>query len=212
MEKADRFQDIISIVLSEDNQSHFKTVIDTAKLAHVQEAKEREEKLADGVWEAPDRLPFGEGYTEIETKKSVMQPFFSNEKWQSEKAFIEFLEKPRNEVSWWFKNGDRDAIFFAVPYKQGNGQSPFYVDFVVMMKDGSIGLFDPHGIHLADFGAKSDGLQAYIAGLKKNGRKVFGGIVANTDSRHFSGQWTVYNGRGKDASDGDWTNWTRLEL
>lgn len=212
MEKADRFQDIISIVLSEDNQSHFKVVIDAAKLAHIHEAKKREEKLAYDMWEVPDRLPFGEGYVEIETRKSVMEPFFSNEKWQSEKAFIEFLEKPRNDVLWWFKNGDRDAIFFAVPYKQGDGQSPFYVDFVVVMKDGSIGLFDPHSIYLTDFGAKSDGLRAYIAGLKKKGRKVFGGIVANTDPRYFTGQWMVYNGNGKDVHEGDWTNWTRLEL
>lgn len=117
MEKADRFQDIISIVLSEDNQQHFKAVIDMTKLAHIQEAKKRDERLADGVWKIPDRLPFGEGYTEIAIKKSVMEPFFSNERWQSEKAFIDLLEKPRNSVSWWFKNGDRDAIFFAVPYK-----------------------------------------------------------------------------------------------
>ncbi len=212
MEKADSFQDIISIVLSEDNQPHFKTVIDTTKLVHIQEAKKREEKLADGVWTVPDRLPFGEGYTEIETKKSVMEPFFSDERWQSEKAFIEFLEKPYNGVLWWFKNGDRDAIFFAVPYKQGNGMAPFYVDFVVMMKDGSIGLFDPHGIHLADFGAKSDGLLTCIAGLKKKGHKVFGGIVANTDSQDYTGQWMVYEGDGNSTHEGDWVNWARLAL
>lgn len=141
-----------------------------------------------------------------------MEPFYSDERWRSEKAFIEFLEQPRNTVSWWLKNGDRDAIFFAVPYADGPEQSPFYVDFVVAMKDGSIGLFDPHGLHLADFGAKSDGLRAYIAGMKKKGRKMFGGIVANTDSRNFTGQWMVYEGKGMPAKEGDWTNWTRLEM
>ena len=79
-----------------------------------------------------------------------------------------------------------------------------------MMKDGSIGLFDPHGIHLADFGAKSDGLRAYIAKHKKS--RVFGGIVANTDPRHFAGQWMVYEGEGKKAREGDWSNWAGLEL
>ena len=59
-----------------------------------------------------------------------MEPFYSDERWQSEKAFIDFLEKPRNKVLWWFKNGDRDATFFAVPYKDGDDWSPFYVDFV----------------------------------------------------------------------------------
>ncbi|PIQ68927.1 MAG: hypothetical protein COV91_01505 [Candidatus Taylorbacteria bacterium CG11_big_fil_rev_8_21_14_0_20_46_11] len=212
MEKADKFQDIISIVLSEDNQPYFKAVIDMAKLDHIQEAKKREEKLADGLWKVPDRLPFDEEYTEIETKKSVMQPFFA--KWGSdaEKRFVEFLDSPRNSVSWWFKNGDRDAIFFAVPYKKGNGLAPFYVDFVLMMKDGSIGLLDPHGIHLADFADKSDGLHEYIDHLRENGRKVFGGIIANTNHRDYSGQWMLYEGVGANAKKDDWANWTRLEL
>ena len=104
------------------------------------------------------------------------------------------------------------AIFFAVPYGPENNQAPFYVDFVVMMNDGSIGLFDPHGIHLADFGPKSDGLRAYIARLRKMGRKVSGGIVANTDPRHSTGQWMLYEGDGKDAREGDWDDWKRLEL
>ena len=133
---------------------------------------------------------------------------FSNERWQSEKAFIDFLEKPRNGVLWWFKNGDRDATFFAVPYKDGDDWAPFYVDFVVMMKDGSIGLFDPHGIYLADFAAKSDGLRDYIAKHKKS-REVFGGIVVNTRP-DYTGQWMVYEGKGKDARAGNWDNWKQL--
>lgn len=91
-------------------------------------------------------------------------------------------------------------------------RSPFYVDFVAMMKDGSISLFDPHGIHLADFGSKSDGLRVYIARLNKKGRKVFGGIVANTDPRNFTGQWMVYEGKGKDAREGDWSHWKQLQF
>jgi hypothetical protein len=48
--------------------------------------------------------------------------------------------------------------------------------------------------------------------LRKSGRKVFGGIVANTDPRRFTGQWMVYEGKGKDAQEGNWDNWKRLEL
>ena len=79
-----------------------------------------------------------------------------------------------------------------------------------MMKDGSIGLFDPHGIFLADFGAKSNGLQAHIAGLKK-GRKVFGGIIANTKP-DYTGQWMVYEGKGKDAHEGNWDKWSLVDI
>ncbi|MBI3442383.1 MAG: DEAD/DEAH box helicase family protein [Candidatus Sungbacteria bacterium] len=212
MTLADHFHDIINITLSEENRPHFEAVIDSAKRAYIAATEKQEKELVGDVWEVPERLAFGEGYVETDAKKSVMEPFFSNEHWQSEKAFIDFLEKPRNNVLLWFKNGDRDATFFAVPYKDGDDWSPFYVDFVVMMKDGSIGLFDPHSSHLTDFAAKSDGLQAYIAGLKKKGRKVSGGIVANTDPRTYTGQWMVYDGSGKGAREGDWDNWKQLQL
>ncbi|MEI7720262.1 MAG: hypothetical protein WCI89_03585 [bacterium] len=122
------------------------------------------------------------------------------------------MEQPRNNVAWWFKNGTRDATFFAVPYADGKRFAPFYVDFIVMMKDGSIGLFDPHGIHLADFAAKSDGLREYVAHLNKKGHKVFGGIVANTDPRHSTGQWMAYEGMGAKAQEGDWTGWKAVEI
>lgn len=212
MTRADHFRDIINIVLSEDNRPHFEAVINSAKRAYIEATEKREKEIAEDVWEVPERVAFGEIYVETDMKKSVMEPFYSDERWQSEKAFIDFLEKPRNGVLWWFKNGDQDATFFAVPYKDGDDWSPFYVDFVVMMKDGSIGLFDPHGSFLADFPAKSDGLRAYIAGLKKRGRKVLGGIVANTDLRRFAEQWVLYEGNAEDVRDGNWDNWARLEL
>lgn len=65
---------------------------------------------------------------------------------------------------------------------------------------------------MADFGAKSDGLRAYIAQLRKAGRKVFGGIVANTDPVHYTGQWMLYEGEGKDVKEDDWKGWARLEV
>lgn len=212
MTRADHFREIINAVLSEDNRPHFEAVIDSAKRAYIATTEKREKEIIEDVWDVPERVPFSESYVEADMKKSAMEPFFSDERWQSEKAFIDFLEKPRNGVLWWFKNGDRDATFFAAPYKDVDDWSPFYVDFVVMMKDGSIGLFDPHGIHLADFSAKSDGLRDYIAGLKKKGRKVFGGIVANTELRRFTGQWMVYEGEGKNAREGTWNNWKQLQL
>lgn len=210
--KMEHFQEIIIIVLSEDNRSHFEAVIDAAKRSYIATTQRMEKELVTENWEVPERLTFGEGYIESEMNKAIMRPFYSNERWQSEKAFIEFLEKPQNNVVWWFKNGDRDATFLAVPYGPKDNQSPFYVDFVVMMKDGSIGLFDPHGTHLADFPAKSNGLRTYISELKKSGRKIFGGIVVNTESRNHSGQWMVYEGSGENVNDDNWKDWIRLEL
>lgn len=72
-----------------------------------------------------------------------------------------------------------------MPYD--DNKTPFYIDFIVKFKNGKIGLFDPHSTHLADFGLKSDGLQKYIKNENKKDKKLFGGIVANTDERNYKG-------------------------
>jgi len=212
LDRVKDFQTIINIVLSEDNRERFANVIDTAKHSYIAHIEKQDKELVEEVWDVPEKIVYGEGYVETEAKKSVMQPFHSDESWKSETKFCAFLETPRSEVSWWLKNGSRDATFFAVPYSVGKDKAPFYVDFVVLMKDGTIGLFDPHGIHLADFAAKSDGLQLYVSGLKKKGHKAIGGIVANTDPRNYTGRWMLYTGKGKDAHEGSWDGWVQLEI
>jgi len=114
-----------------------------------------------------------------------MQPFFTSWDSGAEEKLVEFFEKRNNHVEWWFKNGDRDATFFAVPYEDGD-QKPFYVDFIVRMKDGRIGLFDPHGTHLGDFTAKSDGLQAYIAEQNKRLHEIDDELYYSVDERNHS--------------------------
>ncbi|MGB9743631.1 MAG: hypothetical protein ACPLW9_02945, partial [Minisyncoccales bacterium] len=159
-------------------------------------------------WNIPEALTYGENAVREDRKKSIMQPFYRIGEWKSETAFIDFLEKSEI-VEWWFKNGDRDAIFFAVPYENAE-QKPFYVDFVVKLKDGRIGLFDPHGTQLSDFGPKSDGLQKYIKEQNKKGKNLFGGIVANTE-RNYRGRWVYFDKTGKELTK-DFSNWKNLIL
>lgn len=137
-----------------------------------------------------------------------MQPFFCNETSAIEMAFIDFLEK-QSRIHWWFKNGDRDAVFFAVPYQENGDKKPFYVDFIVQMKDGSTGFFDTKsGLTRQVAGPKIDGLNAYIKEQNKKGKNLFGGIVTNTDPRKFTGRWIYFNKDGTvlTASNDNWEN------
>jgi len=202
--------EIIQIVLSEKNNPYFLNVLDRAKNRYKEEVEKIEQELVrQEDWNIPLSLSYGENWEEIkvidnedgriEIKKSIMEPFFIEKNYAGKKneiVFIKFLEKSEN-VEWWFKNGDRDALFFAVPYKNGE-QKPFYVDFVVKLKDGRICLFDPHGTQLSDFGPKSDGLQKYIKEQNKKGKKLFGGIVKNTDERNYKGRWVYFEQTWKD--------------
>ncbi len=211
MKYEEKQEEIVQIVLSDKNIHHFVNLIDVAKEIYQQEVIKREPEIRfKKDWNIPESLLFGSDDIEEERKKSIMQPFFTDRRWKTEAAFIEFLEKSEN-VEWWFKNSDRDATFFAVLYDDNGEKRPFYVDFVVKLKDGRIGLFDPHGTYLSDLGPKSDGLQKYIRDENKKGKKLFGGIVANTDPRDYKGRWIYFDKTSKELKN-DFSNWKNLEL
>lgn len=208
---SDVWEEIVQIVLSDKNSQHFVNVLDKAKEKYKAEVEKRESEMIDvPSWNIPETLSFGSEYKKVETKKSIMQPFYSDGKWKSEAAFIDFLEKSE-KVEWWFKNGDRDATFFAVPYDNGT-RKPFYVDFIVKLKDGKIGLFDTKaGLTKQVAGPKIDGLCKYIQSENKKGKKCFGGIVANTD-RNYRGRWVCFEKTSKDFKDDSFKSWTDLTI
>jgi len=210
MRRGEEEDEAIKIVLSDKNIQYFIAVIDKAKEEYEKEVAKREPELIFVKdWNIPEFIRYNEKYTQIEYKKSIMEPFFSDERWESEKAFIEFLEKS-NDVKWWFKNGERDRTYFAVPYNNGE-QKPFYVDFIVKLKNEHIGLFDSKaGITRQVAGPKIDGLYKYIK-VESKKKKVFGGIVTNTD-RNYQGRWIYFDRSSGDFKEGDFTNWKDLEL
>ncbi len=207
----DVWEEIVQIILSEKNSQHFVNILDKAKEKYQKEVIKRESEMVNVEnWNIPETLSYGREYSAISVKKSVMRPFFSDEKWGSEKAFIDFLERSE-KVEWWFKNGDRDATFFAIPYDNGE-EKPFYVDFIVKLKDDRIGLFDTKaGFTKQVAGPKIDGLYKYIQAENKKGKKYFGGIVANTE-RNYRGRWVYFEKTSKDFEDDSFENWTDLTL
>jgi len=211
MKRGEEEDEAIKITLSDKNIQYFVNVIDKAKEEYQKEIVKREPELVFVKdWNIPEYIRYNENYNQIEYKKSIMEPFFSDGRWKSEKVFIEFLEKSEN-VEWWFKNGDRDRIFFAVLYKNG-GEKPFYVDFIVKLKDGKIGLFDTKaGITQKVAGTKIDGLNRYIKTENQKGKKLFGGIVINT-KKDYQGRWIYFDSTSIDLKDNDFDNWKDLEL
>jgi len=205
-------ENIIQIVLSEEDIQHFINVIDLAKSKYLEHVSKREKELDyDKEWNVPETISFNSKFMTDHHKKSIMQPFFYSDLSGTEIAFIKYLESANN-VAWWFKNGDRDAIYFAVPYEENGDKIPFYVDFIVRLKDGSIGLFDTKsGITLKIAGPKVDGLNKYIQEQNKKGKKIFGGIVTNTDSRNYAGRWIYFNKNAKVLTT-SFDNWENLVL
>ena len=204
------FSKIINIVLSNDNIQNFVDLICIVKKKYVLETEKKKDEIKENKdWTFPENLTFTGNFTELKTKRSVMKPFYYDFKWKTEENFIKYLENS-SKVEFWFKNGDRDQTFFAIPYEYGRQINLFYVDFIIKLKNGKIGLFDTKsGITIDNAKEKSDGLQKYI---KKMKGKFFGGIVTNSDNENFKGRWLLFNKSSSSLSSKKLDNWENLNF
>jgi type III restriction enzyme len=96
-----------------------------------------------------------------------------------EEHFIEFLEKNKHNVLWWWQNGNEHmALNFGIKYGEG---STFQPDFLVQFVDGRLGIFDTKasGDREDNNKIKAEALQKYIKEENKRKKKnmLWGGIV-----------------------------------
>ncbi len=116
------------------------------------------------------------------------------------------MEKSK-KVEWWFKNGIRDATFFAVPHFEHGVERAFYVDFVVQFEDDSVGLFDTKGGYTAELAkSRAEGLAKYLTEENKKGKKLFGGIVILDKNSWRYNDAKKYDYNPKDLKDWDFLN------
>jgi type III restriction enzyme len=208
MDYEDSQFEVFRSVLGEGNQVLFSNVIDETKKIYQDLVSEKDQQLVVQLdWTLPESVNYPATYHLVQTKKAALTPHYADKKWKSETLFVDFLEGS-SKVEWWFKNGDRDATYFAVPYQESGVNKPFYVDFIVSLTDGSLALFDTKGGQTIETAkAKSDGLQDYLS--KHKG--IFGGIVANT-SPDYSGRWVYFIKLSNEISKDNFANWETLEL
>lgn len=206
---------ILTIVLSERNSQYFKDVINLS----LDEYKSQHPKAKnisvenDELWNVPSKIELNSNHTEKipKTKKSILNPYYvstaRSRNWETEKSFVEFLDK-HNKVEWWFKNGEGYGTYFGVPYIDDSKEDQtFYVDFVVKLFDGRIGLFDTKsGWTAKEAGNKSDGLQKYIQDQNKKGKNLFGGIVHPKSGSFYTFTGVPYK------FDKDLTDWEIIEF
>ena len=120
--------------------------------------------------------------------------------------FIEHLEK--SKVEWWFKNGTKDGSYFAVPHIEHGVEKPFYVDFIVMQKNGRVGFFDTKGGWTAETAkSRAEGLAKYIAEQNKKGKKLYGGIVLKEKN-----SWRYHDGMKYEYNPNNLKDWKFLDL
>lgn len=216
----DDWPKIQAIVLADENRQAMINVINRAKELYQEVVGKGKHELIenDEPWNVPEIINYNLTFVKKDYKQSIIQPYYSKTKGDNnlalfeedsdiEVAFIEYLEKAK-QVKWWFKNGKQDGSYFAVPYIENEVNKPFYVDFIVMLKDGRVGLFDTKGgIYAQTAKDRAEGLAAYIANENKNGKKLFGGIVIKEKN-----SWRYNDNKKYEYNPGDLKAWRFLDL
>ena len=200
------------IVLGKENVQAFVDAINLSKERYkkevVEQINEQREKKEISKWEVPVIISYNSRYKKESHPKSIMKPFYTKKPSQPEQLFMEMLDES-DKVEWWFKNGETEIKYFAVPYTDENGyERAFYVDFIVQFKDGSIGLFDTKsGMTAKDAGPRVEGLQRYIKEQNKKGKKLWGGIAI-----FVNGTWRYNNNEKYEYNPNDLSSWKVLEI
>lgn len=216
----DRWPEIQAIVLAEENRQAVIDVINRAKELYQEVVGKGKHELLqnDEPWNVPKIINYNLTFVKKDYKQSIIQPYYAKTKGTDnlslfeedsdvEVAFIEYLEKAK-QVKWWFKNGKQDGSYFAVPYVENGQEKPFYLDFVVMLKDGRIGLFDTKGgIYAKTAKERAEGLAEYIATESKKGKKLFGGIVLKDKN-----SWRFNDSKKYSYDPNDLKDWKFLDL
>lgn len=207
-----------TILSSEKNR---QAVIDTINLAKdlykTEVGKGKKEVIQnEEPWNIPEAINFEPSFAEKKYKKSIMQPYYARTRDEGgklfedsdiENDFIKYLENSK-QVVWWFRNGKQDGTFFALPHIEHDKEKPFYVDFVVMLENGTIGLYDTKSGYTAELAkSRSDGLIKYITEQKKKGKKIDGGIV-----RYERRSWLYFTYKDYKYNPNDIKGWEFLNL
>lgn len=180
------------IVLFNQNRPKFVSVLRKAQERYAKDLADRMAKAKTiqqkYIWTMPTSRAYKtDTHHAVQAPGHSLQPFYElNNASNPEKFFRDFLTKNSDSILWWYKNGDSGKENFSVIYKNNqNKLANFYVDFIIMLRNGRICLFDtksstgdPESVN------KHNALIDYINNLNdKNGTNMIGGIIIQEGER-----------------------------
>lgn len=179
--------DAKKVFLYHDNRPKFDRLIRAsleryAKLREFKKKKAMEKNIKGFEWSVPEERFYDEETHKIVVRDNhALLPFVElNTASDPEKEFSEFLENNSEYIDWWYKNGDKGREHYAVEFINGAGEKhPFYVDFVIRLKNGKIMLFDTKTANSEPLTAhlKHNGLINHINSENAKGKNLVGGVI-----------------------------------
>lgn len=143
--------------------------------------KEAEEKEAP-TFTIQSEYRYSDDYQEVEQSLYALNKLYLLPTYQgrdNEIKFVNYLEKKKGKIEWWFKNGNQGKDYFAVRYTNtdSNKEELFYPDWIILFKNGTVGIFDTKKGRTATDNDTAFKAQALQKKLKEFGKKYVGGIV-----------------------------------
>lgn len=207
--------DAKKVVLYHDNKPKFDRLLRSAierykQIRNIKRQKAAKQQLKEFEWSVPEqRLYDDETHKMVLVENQALMPFYElNAASSPEKRFVKFLEQNSDYIDWWYKNGDKGRQHYAIEYEQPDGSKhPFYIDFVIRLKNGKVMLFDtkspgcePLTAHL-----KHNALNAYIAKENAEGANLVGGVIIEEGLNWLWSKYTIENTI-------DHTGWATLDF
>lgn len=193
-----------------------KALIDFKPVAKqiLEEKKVSHEKNEAPIFTIQSEYSFTEDYEEVPQKLCVLDKFYlMKDNYKGKKNEVDFKNylDDLNNIVWWFKNGDFGKAYFAIKYFNTDDQKEelFYPDWIILFKNGKIGIFDTKEGDTAKSQETKDKANALSKKLKELGSDYVGGIVVKS-----SGIWYYNNSEEYDYTDGtieEDTNWKKFE-
>lgn len=213
--------DAMKVILSNDkkyrNRQKFARIISKAIDRYTQclrlrqaQAKRRAFKHYDWIVPAERAYPLDLYVERLDMPTHALLPYMQSKPKakgsDTECKFEAFLEENANAIDWWYKNGDQGKAHYAIGYTNSLGEkSLFYVDYIILMRNGDIFLFDTK-TEGSDPEApyKHNALWEYMQTEENKSKRLHGGIIIPDEF----GNW-VYSPAPLDLTLGtsDTTNW-----
>lgn len=137
---------------SQNNNSHFKQVIEDAKELYKKLPTKKDEITTNADWEVPTSVDIFSDCEEIRpSAKSILKQedagcFIAkkdkngkSELSTPEKEFIKGMEEADDYLQWWYKNGISESKYFCIAYQKEDGfHYGFFPDFILKAKKETI--------------------------------------------------------------------------
>ncbi len=187
--------DAKKVVLYWENKPKFDRLLDLALVSYARMRNLRKQRAARTLkeydWEVPEERVYDGDTNHVvpDTEIHALDPFvrLNDGGSRQEDDFVAFLEANGRYIDWWYKNGDKGKMHYAIAYEGEEGvESLFYPDFIIRMKSGRVYIFDTKTAGSDLFAPqKHNALFEYMQAENAKGKDLRGGIIIKPQSKDY---------------------------